>query len=1382
MSGKPAARQTDMTKHGGPIVQGSLTVLIGSQGGIACSSCPGGKTAGSPVNPVLGAKVLPAETDLLLPGSLAFALTRSYSSYQTDTPAPVGLLGPGWWLPLEASLIQSDKELILNDTGGRSIHFEPLAPGEMSYSRSENLWIVRGGLERLDDNPVLPISRLALAWQGIKAEYRTNAAFFFAANSLLGPWWVFSSGLGHESGSAIEGMRLPQQGLIDRFGCMQRCERALEGQPHPGALAGVHDGAGRHYRFELTVLPKAINEGEQGWGADSGLRLAAVHLQSDPLSLEEPPAEPLARYGYTPKGELASVHVRGKQLRGFEYHPQLLGRMSAHSHAGRPPSSYVYNDEGKVISQSNPGALSYQFDYEPNKATITDSLGRKEVLHLKGEGGLRRIVKTEHPDGSSTESQFDMSGRQTASTDALGRKTDYEIDVSNGRLQGITRPDGKQHRIQYDEHGSITRIKTPDGEQENRTYDELGRLTSQTNALGQSTHYRYPDNKTDLPHEIEDARGGIKQLEWNSAGQLTRYSDCSGGRSEYRYDRWGQLIEVRGEEGQSETREYDMQGRLTAQTDAQGQTVRYEYNSAGDLIAGLAPDGQPARFERDEWGRLAAFHQGGLSQHYEHDEAGRLITLINENTAKTTFQYDAMDRLIEQINFDSRTQRYRYDAAGQLLESEDAGQITGYQHDRGGRLTARATNAGKSEGHLDNYHYDASGRLIRALSANGDKRHVAQVEFTRDQLGRITGETQTLSEEEGQAPIWEHQIKHSYDELGNEEQTMQHGLPALNWQTYGSGHLHGITLGQRSLIDFERDKLYRETQRHFAGTSVLKQYDSLSRLLGIRAHDQALRPLINRNYHYDAIGQITGIDTLQGEHRYGYDKARRLIEAEQLGQKQQNYWFDPAGNRLFNDPRETIGTEQEKERWAELVKQNVDNPQFNLLDSHMQGQDNIPFCWMDNRILDDGKHYYKYDRYGNLIEKYNRDKTERHRYGYDTNQRLIRYAHETPGKTTTAHYFYDPFGRRVARQTQEVDKESKPGELKTSFYGWDGDRLVLTEEGDRHIHTIYEPNTFIPLIRIEGKKQPAMQTLGQKFERHTQIKLTEDNQRLFDRIERQLRADQLDPAIAQYLVKTGSTPQMLRDMLDDEPGMQGKSIHFYHCDHLGTPMALINQQGEIDWQIELDPWGNTIKEHNPKNIHQPIRFQGQHWDEESGLHYNRYRYYDPMLGRYATQDPIGLKGGVNLSLYSINPPLQIDPLGLQAAAASAPASAASAPQYCTYSQSSGQFTCTKNGQQTINAIGYAGTGPGRNNPDMQQVHDVGPLPRGDYTIGPAYYNQHTGPITHNLTPDPATEMYTRDLMRIHGNNSQNDASNGCIILPPAVRSQLHGGDRLKVTQ
>ncbi|HBB1605081.1 TPA: RHS repeat protein, partial [Escherichia coli] len=185
MSGKPAARQGDMTQYGGPIVQGSAGVRIGAPTGVACSVCPGGMTSGNPVNPLLGAKVLPGETDLALPGPLPFILSRTYSSYRTRTPAPVGVFGPGWKAPSDIRLQLRDDALVLNDNGGRSIHFEPLLPGEAVYSRSESMWLVRGGKAAQPDGHTL-----ARLWGALPPDIRLSPHLYLATNSAQGPWWI----------------------------------------------------------------------------------------------------------------------------------------------------------------------------------------------------------------------------------------------------------------------------------------------------------------------------------------------------------------------------------------------------------------------------------------------------------------------------------------------------------------------------------------------------------------------------------------------------------------------------------------------------------------------------------------------------------------------------------------------------------------------------------------------------------------------------------------------------------------------------------------------------------------------------------------------------------------------------------------------------------------------------------------------------------------------------------------------------------------------------------------------------------------------------------------------------------------------------------------
>lgn len=147
MSGKPAARISDSVS-GSKIVSGSGTVMIGSQGGVACSQCPGGVAVGHPVSPALGAKLLMGapELDFALPGALALTWQRQYSSYvNAEHGAPCSPLGYGWSLPGTMRIEAGDDACLVITAMGRVISFDALPEGGSVYSPSEDLWLLRGG-------------------------------------------------------------------------------------------------------------------------------------------------------------------------------------------------------------------------------------------------------------------------------------------------------------------------------------------------------------------------------------------------------------------------------------------------------------------------------------------------------------------------------------------------------------------------------------------------------------------------------------------------------------------------------------------------------------------------------------------------------------------------------------------------------------------------------------------------------------------------------------------------------------------------------------------------------------------------------------------------------------------------------------------------------------------------------------------------------------------------------------------------------------------------------------------------------------------------------------------------------------------------------------
>ena len=175
-----------------------------------------------------------------------------------------------------------------------------------------------------------------------------------------------------------------------------------------------------------------------------------------------------------------------------------------------------------------------------------------------------------------------------------------------------------------------------------------------------------------------------------------------------------------------------------------------------------------------------------------------------------------------------------------------------------------------------------------------------------------------------------------------------------------------------------------------------------------------------------------------------------------------------------------------------------------------------------------------------------------------------------------------------------------------------GEHFQVIAGAARTTHYLYEPGSFVPLAQAVRRKAITLPV---------QPAYAED----YDLDE--------DPLWTQAI-----EPQAF------------DAIAWYQCDHLGTPQELTDEAGEIAWSVQYKAWGaaqEVITDAARKaGIHNPLRFQGQYYDHETGLHYNRHRYYDPVSGRFVSKDPIGLAGGLNIYQYAPNPAGWVDPLGL----------------------------------------------------------------------------------------------------------------------------------------
>jgi RHS repeat-associated protein len=286
---------------------------------------------------------------------------------------------------------------------------------------------------------------------------------------------------------------------------------------------------------------------------------------------------------------------------------------------------------------------------------------------------------------------------------------------------------------------------------------------------------------------------------------------------------------------------------------------------------------------------------------------------------------------------------------------------------------------------------------------------------------------------------------------------------------------------------------------------------------------------------------------------------------------------------------------------------------------------------------------YTYSPKGNLQTL--SDHRSRRSYQYDSLDRLTRidFSHSEPPE----HFSHDPAGNLLM--------QDRPGPTTLK-----GNRLL--KEGDRH----YDYDAFGNLIR--ERRGEALVSAYRYDSQHRLVGITTadgcETSYRYDAFGRRISKTvdgltteffwQGDQLVAEnsprhhrsYVYEPGTFRPLA--MLDGE-GPEKAAPFYYHLDHLGTPQELTNPAGQIVWSARYDGYGKVteLKHGDGEQLEQPLRFQGQYFDPESGLHYNRHRYYNPETGRYLTPDPSKLVGGLNGYRYTLNPTGWVDPLGLE---------------------------------------------------------------------------------------------------------------------------------------
>ena len=817
-------------------------------------------------------------------------------------------------------------------------------------------------------------------------------------------------------------------------------------------------------------------------------------------------------------------------------------------------------------------------------------------------------------------------------------------------------------------------------------YDARFRLIEATNAAGESERYDYDDQHVILQRQL--AGGASFFWEWQGAGRAARcvrhwasfaqmdshYSwdedgrvtvqHLDGSQEVYVHDDRARLVRKVEPDGGEHLKAYDAQGRLIAEQDPLEAVTEYRYDEAGRLVALIPPLDEPTSYEYRN-GFLHTRCRGKAVWTYRRNALGDVTERIDPDGQRTEYAYDDQGQLLSVDYPDGSAHRFTWNRLGQLTEETlpDGGRRC-FSYDALGRLLTRQDEHGA----LTHYQWDAVGRLLQTTLPSGATRA-----WTYNAYGKVTSER----DEQGRVTRYEYaddlhlvsrrlnpdgtELKYRYDsarllltEIENEsgeKYQLDYTPNGLIRQQIGfdgqrtayvydlNGHLlekteHGDD-GSPLVTAYQRDAAGRLLLKTLPdGQAIEYRYDRLGRL--VHVNDGSDHPLA---FEYDAQDRLITEHQGWGTLRYGYDACGRLNHLRLPDHSALDYRHARGGVLSAIDLNGTRLTEhqfdggRERQRQQGLLRSHYDYDEQGRLKAQTVWQHQQQLFWRD----------YAYSAKGNLEAL--SDNRNRRSYQYDPLDRLVRIdaSHSEPPE----HFAHDPAGNLLM--------QDRPGPTTVK-----GNRLLM--QGDRH----YDYDAFGNLIRERRGKAHSLVSEYRYDSQHRLIGVTQPDGReasyRYDAFGRRI-SKTVDGLTTKFFwqgdqLVAESSPRHHRSYLY-EPGtfrplamLDGKGLNacpfYYHLDHLGTPQELTNYGGQIVWSARYNGYGKTTElvHGGGEQLEQPLRFQGQYFDPESGLHYNRHRYYNPETGRYLTPDPSKLAGGLNGYRYTVNPTGWVDPLGL----------------------------------------------------------------------------------------------------------------------------------------
>lgn len=947
-------------------------------------------------------------------------------------------------------------------------------------------------------------------------------------------------------------------------------------------------------------------------------------------------------------------------------------------------ATYDYDDQGDLVSVRRPGGFHMAYTYRDHLLT-SQRFPTDLTFHFLYDD-----------EGRCTESWGEYPGRKDPAlsdrlpavladgvTPARGVyhvKIDYGADDYSEVVSSTT-----VQRLFGNEHGKLDKGVTG-AAVTTRTYNGRGDVTSVTNTIGATTSYEYDANGRRI--RTVGPTGAVIEYRRDDAGRVVELVDPKGLSTHFRYDDRDNLVEVRDQRGAVTQYEWEHRGLMSAIVAPNGARTTFAYDAHGNPVEIVEPSGARWTQTFNSFGRCTSTTDPrGATTQWVYDDALRVVAQHDPNGGVTAYEYDGMSLLQRTVSPDGGVTEMEYGGYfWPVAEKSPTGEGMRWKYDREGMVVETYNERGE----VWTTEWDSQGFLEEERSFDG-----RVMRYAHDLEGRMThmedglGRTQDLTWSDADDLIAAEyddgtKLTFEYDERGQLVAAASPGVEvtyerdAVGDIVGESQTVDGETFTVRSTLDVmgqvvERHGSWGLSEKVVRDASCARQKTILDGLMVLHDRDPNGRE-VRRGLgdgaaivsELDSMGWLSGRRVTRGPDTPPVAAGEPMWVGELPGGGiDLRYGFSPAGDVLAASDRRRGHTQYSYDLNGRLtgVEHGRDPRVEFAYDSTSNHFQTAPFSdersyGHGDRLLQRGKTRYTWDDAGQLVEKREAgsgvDGDRVWRYEWDS-RGMLRQVTLPDGDVVD--FLYDAFGRRVQkRHFAQRSPVAKPELRSVTRFVWSGPVMM---------HEIRR--TF------DGGPEPHVEERTILYEDDSQVPW----------LQRDSRPANGSPAWA-------------------------SPWYAYVNDANDTPQYLVTPQGDVACELRRTPWGEATIEPGAITT-TPLRFLGQYHDPETGLHYNRMRYYDPEVGRYISADPVALDEGTpNAFRYGINPIAWADPWGLHAVTGVkltfADGTTASPPTK----------TNTKTGQKASFFSGYSKDYPWKSDPHCQKLKS-----------GEAYWQSHT---------------------------------------------------------